>query len=130
MKINCKVDKGLPAALILIARIDNNWVKQITWKLQKQSLIGVFWKKSSWKVRKIQRESSLPERESPPVCNFIKKETLIQMFSFGFCTIFRTSILQNTSGQLSLKMEFANYFQVCNMAFYQQTDIYIFFFYL
>ena len=129
MKMNCKVDKGLPAALILIARIDKDRVKQIAWRIAKQSLIGVFWKKSSWKVRKIQRESPLRGRESPPVSNFIKKETLIQMLSFGFCKIFRTRILQNTSGQLSLKMEFANYFQACNMTFYQQTDFYIFIFY-
>ena len=31
-------------------------------------------------------------------CNFIKKETLAQVFSFEFCAILRTPFLQNTSG--------------------------------
>ena len=40
--MNCKMDKELPATLILIGSIDKNRVKQIAWKIEKQSLIGVF----------------------------------------------------------------------------------------
>ena len=35
-------------------------------------------------------------------CNFIKKETLAQMFSCEYCEISRTPSLQNTSGRLLL----------------------------
>ena len=35
-------------------------------------------------------------------CNFIKKETLAQVFSFEFCKFLRTPFLQNTSRRLLL----------------------------
>ena len=31
-------------------------------------------------------------------CNFIKKETVAQVFSYEFCEIFKNIFLQNTSG--------------------------------
>ena len=40
--------------------------------------------------------------------NFIKKETLAQVVSREFCKFFRTSFLQNTSGQLPLSVERMN----------------------
>ena len=39
-----------------------------------------------------------------PMCNFIKKETLAQVFSYELCKFLRTPILQNTSGRLFLNM--------------------------
>ena len=38
----------------------------------------------------------------PKACNFIKKETLAQMFSCEFWEISKNTFLQNTSGQLLL----------------------------
>ena len=35
-------------------------------------------------------------------CNFIKKETLAQVFSCEFCEISKNTFLQNTSGRLLL----------------------------
>ena len=35
-------------------------------------------------------------------CNFIKKETVAQVFSYEFGEIFKNIFLQNTSGQLPL----------------------------
>ena len=35
-------------------------------------------------------------------CNFIKKETLAQVFSCEFCEFFKNTFLQNTSGRLLL----------------------------
>ena len=43
------------------------------------------------------------------VCNFIKIETLAQVFSCEFCEILRTPFLQNTSGRLLLSLETWNY---------------------
>ena len=42
----------------------------------------------------------------PEACNFIKKETLAQVFSWEFCKILRTPFLQNTSGRLLLKQPY------------------------
>ena len=41
----------------------------------------------------------------PQACNFIKKETLTQVFSYEFYKISRTLFLQNMSGRLFLFME-------------------------
>ena len=40
----------------------------------------------------------------PQACNFIKKETLAQVFSYEFCEIFKNIFLQNTSGRVLLKI--------------------------
>ena len=47
--------------------------------------------------------------------NFIKKETLAQVFSCKFCEILRTPVLQNTSGRLLLffslwRFDFSDFF--------------------
>ena len=44
----------------------------------------------------------LVEAATGTACNFVKKGTLVQMFSCEFCEILRTSYLQNTSGWLLL----------------------------
>ena len=36
-------------------------------------------------------------------CNFIKKETLVQVFSYEFCEFFKTFSLLNTSQRMLLK---------------------------
>ena len=38
-------------------------------------------------------------------CNFVKKETMVQVFSCEFCEILRTRCLQNTSERLSLRVQ-------------------------
>ena len=44
-------------------------------------------------------------------CNFIKKETLSQVFFCGFCECFKNTFLQNTSGRLLLsKYSYSLYF--------------------
>ena len=48
------------------------------------------------------RKSVLKNFEKASACNFIKKETLSQMFSCEFCEISKNTFLQNTSGQLLL----------------------------
>ena len=42
------------------------------------------------------------QKEPPKVFNFIKNQTLAQVFSCEFLEILRTRILQNTSGRLLL----------------------------
>ena len=50
--------------------------------LQKQPPEVFYVKKCSEKFRKIHRKTPVPE---PQACNFIKKETLAQVFSCEFC---------------------------------------------
>ena len=38
-------------------------------------------------------------------CNFVKKETMVQVFSCEFCEILRTPCLQNTSERLFLRVQ-------------------------
>ena len=42
----------------------------------------------------------------PQACNFIKKETLAQMFSCEFCETSNNTFLKNTSGRLLLKPQY------------------------
>ena len=42
----------------------------------------------------------------PQVCNFIKNETLAQVFFCEYCKIFRTSFTQNTSGRPPLRYKY------------------------
>ena len=42
--------------------------------------------------------------KTPEACRFIKKETLAQVFSCGFCEISNNTFLQNTSGRLLLQI--------------------------
>ena len=44
----------------------------------------------------------------PQACNFIKKETLTQVFFCEFCEISKNTFLQSTSGRLLLKIEINN----------------------
>ena len=44
----------------------------------------------------------------PQACNFIKKETLVQVLSWEFCEISKDSFLQNTSGRLLLWLNTAS----------------------
>ena len=46
------------------------------------------------------RQSSFLIKLQAEPCNFIKKETLIQVFSCDFAKFLRTPFLQNTSGRL------------------------------
>ena len=41
-------------------------------------------------------------RANLQACNFVKKETLAQVFSCEFCEISKNTFLQNTSGRLLL----------------------------
>ena len=41
----------------------------------------------SYKFRKIHRKTRVPELSVPKACNFIKKETLTQVFFCEFCEI-------------------------------------------
>ena len=56
--------------------------------IQKQSSGGVLWERCSQKFRKTHRKT-LSCR--PQASNFIKTETLAQMFSCEFCEIFKTT---------------------------------------
>ena len=48
----------------------------------------------------------------PEACNFIKKETLAQLFSFEFCEMFINNFFQNTSGWLLLINPFSVNFPI------------------
>ena len=56
-----------------------------------------FIKRCSSKIRKIHRKTLLAESLQPQACNFIKKETLTQVFPLNFAKFLRTPFLQNTS---------------------------------
>ena len=63
----------------------------------KRSSGGVLWKKCSWKFHKIHRKTLVPEflctceYLCPQACNFMKKETLAQVFSIEFFKIFKNT---------------------------------------
>ena len=61
-------------------------------KVQKRSSRGVLQKRFSQKFYKIHRKTPVPESQRPQVCNFIKKETLAQVFSCEFCEISSSTI--------------------------------------
>ena len=42
----------------------------------------------------------------PESCNFIKKETLVRVFSYEFCEISKNTFLPNTPGRLLLMIPF------------------------
>ena len=69
--------------------------KYVKNEFQKQSSRGVLWKGYSQKFRKILRRAPVPES--------LKKETLVQMFSYEFCKFLRTPILQNLCEQVFLE---------------------------
>ena len=52
------------------------------------------------------QEKNLCQSYRPEDCNFIKKETLAQVFPCEFCKISKNTFLQNTSGQLLLKKNY------------------------
>ena len=66
-------------------------------RMQKQSPEVFCKKRCSYNFRKTHRKTPVPK--SP--CNFIKKETLAQVFSCKFCKISKNTFLQNTRGRLS-----------------------------
>ena len=70
---------------------------------QKHPLDMFYKKKCSEKFRKIHRKTPVPE--FPFNKNFIKKETLAQMFSCEFCEIFKNTIFQNTPVRLLLSTQ-------------------------
>ena len=55
-------------------------------------------KMCSWKFHKIHRKTPVPEaffnRLWPQACNFIKKETLVQVFSCEFCEISKNTFFR------------------------------------
>ena len=55
----------------------------------------------------------------PQACNFIKKETVTQVFSCEFCEILRTPFLENTSGRLLL----TNQFLFSSSLYFQQKEL-------
>ena len=63
--------------------------------LQKQPPRGVLLKSCSQKFHKI--HSKTPVQESLSLKNFIKKDTLVQVFSCEFCEIFRITFSYRTS---------------------------------
>ena len=62
-----------------------------------------FWSKNTHKLQK-QPPEVFYEKGWPEAYNFIKKETLAQVFSCDFVKFLRTPSLQNTSGRLLLKL--------------------------
>ena len=87
--------------------------------VQKQPPEAFCKKMCSWKFHKIHRKTPVPEsflnkvadlrpatllkkRLWPQACNFLKKETLVQVFSCEFCEMSKNVFLQNTSGRLLL----------------------------
>ena len=56
----------------------------------------------SWKEKK-QPPEVFCKKVTGGACNFIKKETLAQVFSCGFCEISKNTFSQNTSRWLLLK---------------------------
>ena len=61
---------------------------------------GVLWKRCSFKFRKIDRKTPAPEslfnKNAGAACNFIKKETLAQVFSCEFCEISKNTFFYRT----------------------------------
>ena len=58
---------------------------------EKEAATGsVLQKRCSWKCHKIHRKTPVPE---PKACNFIKRETLAQVFTCIFCEISKNIIL-------------------------------------
>ena len=53
-------------------------------------------------IRNNEAFRSRPSEFRPEACNFIKKETLAQVFSCEFCQISKSTLLQNTYGRLLL----------------------------
>ena len=71
----------------------------------------VLYKKVSLKISQNSQENTCARRvsfliklQSSQVWNFIKKETLTQMFYWEFCEILKALFLQNTSGRLLLHL--------------------------
>ena len=66
---------------------------------------AVLQERCTWKFRKIHRKIPVPE-----ACNFIKKETLAEVFSFEFCEIFKntffTEHLRATASAVNAYIEF------------------------
>ena len=62
-------------------------------KIQKQPFVDVLQNRCSWKLGKIRGEASVLESlfKINLVCNFIKNQTLIQVFFCGFCRIFEST---------------------------------------
>ena len=61
---------------------------------------GVLWKKVLLKMsRNLQENTSARVsfliKLRPPICNFIKKETLAQVFYCEFCDIFKNTFLED-----------------------------------
>ena len=61
----------------------------------------VFCKKMCWKFREIYRKTLVPEslfltKLQASACNFIKVETLAQVFSCEFCEIFKNTFFYKT----------------------------------
>ena len=52
----------------------------------------------------------LYNKRRPEACNFIKKETLAQVFSCEYCEILKNNFLQNTSGRLLLSLAWGSFF--------------------
>ena len=62
-------------------------------------------------------------------CNFIKKQPLVQVFSCGFCKIFKNTFLLNTSGRLLLAISEPFFMATC-VSFYNTAgnlDVYTMF---
>ena len=59
-------------------------------------------KSFSYKFHIIHKKTPVPE---PRACNFIKKETPAEMFSCKFYEISKNTFMQNTFGQLLLKID-------------------------
>ena len=70
---------------------------QNTFPIQKQD---IFYKKRVLRnFAKFRRKHPVPE-----ACNFVKKETLSQVFSWAFCEIYKNTFLQHTSRRLSYSL--------------------------
>ena len=81
--------------------------KSVFYALSRSSLLEVFCKKSVFKkfakfTKKHLCQSLFLIKLQPQACNFIKKETLAQVFSCGFCEISKITFSYRTPLQLLL----------------------------
>ena len=77
----------------------------MTWYQLEAATGGVLLKKVFLKISQNSYENTCARLSfliQKDACNFIKKETLAQVFSCEFCEILRTPFLQNTSGRYNI----------------------------
>ena len=87
------ISNKIDVLLLSETTIDQTFQKFWKTKTQKQPPEVFCKKRFSYKFRKIHRKTPVPE---PKACNFIKKESLTQVFSCEFCKISKNTFFYRT----------------------------------